>query len=82
MQVDLRYGNKDQGQLQVVVAPVLRFIDVGFNAQVKLAVSHMQLEHACAHTQYSSQLFFVLLLLCKALPPIACSSRKKCRLCI
>lgn len=39
MQVDLRYGNKDQGQLQVVVAPVLRFIDVGFNAQVRLAVS-------------------------------------------
>jgi len=38
-QVDLRYSSKDQGSLQVVVAPVLRFIDVGYNANVKIGVS-------------------------------------------
>lgn len=33
-QIDLRFGDKEQGALQVVVAPVLRFKDVGFNARV------------------------------------------------
>lgn len=33
-QIDLRFGDKEQGALQVVVAPVLRFKDVGFNAKV------------------------------------------------
>jgi hypothetical protein len=32
----LRFGNKDQGSLQVVVAPVLRFVDVGYNADVRI----------------------------------------------
>ncbi|GIL48056.1 hypothetical protein Vafri_4764 [Volvox africanus] len=31
-EIDLRYQNKEQGDLAVVVAPVLRFMDVGFNA--------------------------------------------------
>lgn len=35
-QIDLRFGNKDQGNLAVVVAPVLRFADVGFNADVRI----------------------------------------------
>lgn len=35
-QIDLRFANKDQGSLQVVVAPVLRFADVGFNADVRI----------------------------------------------
>lgn len=35
-EIDLRFGNADQGQLSVVVAPVLRFIDVGFNADVRI----------------------------------------------
>lgn len=34
VQIDLRFGDKEQGALQVVVAPVLRFKDVGFNAKV------------------------------------------------
>lgn len=36
LQIDLRFANKDQGRLQVVVAPVLRFADVGFNADVRI----------------------------------------------
>ncbi|KXZ43470.1 hypothetical protein GPECTOR_89g490 [Gonium pectorale] len=35
-QIDLRYQSKDQGDVAVVVAPVLRFMDVGFNAKVTL----------------------------------------------
>ncbi len=35
-QIDLRFGDKEEGALQVVVAPVLRFKDVGFNARVTL----------------------------------------------
>ncbi|GIL48055.1 hypothetical protein Vafri_4764 [Volvox africanus] len=35
-EIDLRYQNKEQGDLAVVVAPVLRFMDVGFNAKVNL----------------------------------------------
>ncbi len=31
-QIDLRYQNKEQGDVAVVVAPVLRFMDVGYNA--------------------------------------------------
>lgn len=34
-EIDLRFGGAD-GQLSVVVAPVLRFIDVGFNADVRI----------------------------------------------
>ena len=33
-----RYSSKAQGELSVVVAPVLRFIDVGFNASVRIEV--------------------------------------------
>ena len=36
MQIDLRYGNAKQGELSVVVAPVLRFLDIGFNANIKI----------------------------------------------
>lgn len=32
----MRYGNRDQGSLEVVVAPVLRFVDVGYNADVRI----------------------------------------------
>lgn len=35
-QIDLRFSNKDQGNMAVVVAPVLRFIDVGFNADIRI----------------------------------------------
>ena len=35
-QIDLRYDNRDQGEVNVIVAPVLRFKDVGFNADVSL----------------------------------------------
>eukprot|EP00879_Flechtneria_rotunda_P002441 GHRR01002638.1.p1 GENE.GHRR01002638.1~~GHRR01002638.1.p1 ORF type:complete len:307 (+),score=44.49 GHRR01002638.1:87-923(+) len=35
-EIDLRFVNKDQGNLQVVVAPVLRFADIGFNADVRI----------------------------------------------
>lgn len=31
-QIDLRFANPAQGNLEVVVAPVLRFADVGYNA--------------------------------------------------
>ncbi|KAF5835636.1 hypothetical protein DUNSADRAFT_7138 [Dunaliella salina] len=36
-EVDLRYNSKDEGSLQIVVAPILRFIDVGYNANVKIS---------------------------------------------
>ena len=36
MQIDLRFTNPEQGSLAVVVAPVLRFIDVGFNADIRI----------------------------------------------
>jgi hypothetical protein len=36
VQIDLRYGNRDEGSLEVVVAPVLRFLDVGYNANVTI----------------------------------------------
>lgn len=36
LQIDLRFGSQDDGKLQVVVAPVLRFRDVGYNADVRL----------------------------------------------
>ncbi len=35
-EIDLRYGKEDEGEAQVVVAPVLRFLDVGFNADVRI----------------------------------------------
>lgn len=35
-EIDLRFGDPTSGSLQVVVAPVLRFADVGFNARVTL----------------------------------------------
>lgn len=38
LQIDLRFSSRDQGNLAVVVAPVLRFIDVGFNADVRIEV--------------------------------------------
>jgi hypothetical protein len=36
LQIDLRYADPKQGDVIVVVAPVLRFKDVGFNANVTL----------------------------------------------
>ena len=35
-EVDLRFRKDDEGDVAVVVAPVLRFKDVGFNANVRL----------------------------------------------
>lgn len=35
-EIDVRFTEKDQGQLAVVVAPVLRFMNVGFNADVRI----------------------------------------------
>lgn len=35
-EIDLRYGEEDCGSLQIVVAPVLRFLDIGFNADVDM----------------------------------------------
>lgn len=35
-QIDLRYTSKEMGEIAVVVAPVLRFADIGFNANVKI----------------------------------------------
>lgn len=35
-EIDLRFSSKEQGELSVVVAPVLRFVDVGFNANIKI----------------------------------------------
>lgn len=35
-EIDLRYGKEDCGSLFVVVAPVLRFKDVGTNANVRI----------------------------------------------
>ena len=37
-QIDLRYAGDNEGELSVVVAPVLRFLDVGFNADVRIEV--------------------------------------------
>lgn len=36
LQIDLRFGKEDEGSMAIVVAPVLRFADVGFNADVRL----------------------------------------------
>lgn len=33
-EIDLRYQSKDQGDISVVVAPIMRFSDIGFNANV------------------------------------------------
>lgn len=35
-QIDLRYANPEEGGLEVVVAPVMRFKDIEFNANVKI----------------------------------------------
>ncbi len=35
-EIDLRFENAEQGSLLVVVAPVLRFMDVGYNADVTI----------------------------------------------
>jgi hypothetical protein len=35
-EVDLRFRNERQGDIVVVLAPVLRFADVGFNADIKI----------------------------------------------
>lgn len=36
MQIDLRYTSPEEGGLEVVVAPVMRFKDIEFNANVKI----------------------------------------------
>ena len=35
-EIDLRFENIDEGNLQVIVAPILRFMDVGYNASVSI----------------------------------------------
>jgi hypothetical protein len=35
-EIDLRYAQEDQGSLMVVVAPVLRFMEVGYNADITI----------------------------------------------
>lgn len=35
-EIDLRYANEEEGSALVVVAPVLRFMDVGYNANVSI----------------------------------------------
>ena len=35
-EIDVRFASKDEGQLAIVVAPVLRFMNVGFNADVRI----------------------------------------------
>ena len=35
-EIDLRFASPASGSLSVVVAPVLRFVDVGFNADVRI----------------------------------------------
>ncbi|KIZ01281.1 PsbP domain-containing protein 4 [Monoraphidium neglectum] len=35
-EIDLRFGERQQGNLVVVVAPVARFADIGFNADVRI----------------------------------------------
>ena len=36
VQIDLRFANPEEGGLEVVVAPVMRFKDIDFNANVKI----------------------------------------------
>ena len=36
LQIDLRFANPEEGDLEVVVAPVMRFKDIDFNANVKI----------------------------------------------
>lgn len=36
LQIDLRFVNPEEGDLEVVVAPVMRFKDIDFNANVKI----------------------------------------------
>jgi hypothetical protein len=40
LQIDLRFACPEQGNLSVVVAPVLRFADVGYNAGESSCVDH------------------------------------------
>lgn len=35
-EIDLRYGKDDSGSAMVIVAPVLRFADIGYNADVRI----------------------------------------------
>eukprot|EP01025_Chloroclados_australasicus_P044348 TRINITY_DN4806_c0_g1_i1.p1 TRINITY_DN4806_c0_g1~~TRINITY_DN4806_c0_g1_i1.p1 ORF type:complete len:268 (-),score=7.47 TRINITY_DN4806_c0_g1_i1:361-1164(-) len=35
-EIDLRFKNRDEGDLSIIVAPVLRFRDVGYNADVNM----------------------------------------------
>ena len=35
-QIDLRFGSEKDGNMAIVVAPVLRFLDVGFNSDVRI----------------------------------------------
>lgn len=36
MQIDLRFAKDSDGAMAIVVAPVLRFLDVGFNSDVRI----------------------------------------------
>jgi len=35
-EIDLRYSSKEMGELAIIVAPVMRFADIGFNANVRI----------------------------------------------
>lgn len=47
-EIDLRYQSKEQGDVAVVVAPVLRFADVGFGAKISIEVGAPRLAVLCA----------------------------------
>ena len=36
MQIDLRFGSDADGKCAIVVAPVMRFADIGFNSDVRI----------------------------------------------
>jgi hypothetical protein len=48
VQIDLRFASPSQGNLEVVVAPVLRFADIGFNAGERSPALHLHLQHDAA----------------------------------
>jgi len=49
-EIDVRLDNDEEGKLAIVVAPVLRFLSVGFNVSVSPLLLHAKLL-ASAHRQ-------------------------------
>eukprot|EP00887_Chlorella_sp_A99_P000195 scaffold13.g195.t1 len=71
-EIDLRYKNPDEGDLEIVVAPILRFKDVGFNANVslnELGVPPERIIAGFAPELYGNPLSEEELLSVKARPP-------------